>query len=121
AIRVRGVREAIAALAQAGLLTADEGRALADGHAFLTAGESRLRLERNQAVDAIDTDPDALLALARRLGYGGDDAGARAALRREHARPRAPPTPAPAPRSAPCTNVDSRRRPHSLPRRRPSG
>ncbi|HLY38951.1 MAG TPA: bifunctional [glutamate--ammonia ligase]-adenylyl-L-tyrosine phosphorylase/[glutamate--ammonia-ligase] adenylyltransferase [Candidatus Binatia bacterium] len=88
-IRVRGVREAIAALAQAGLLTGDEARSLADGHAFLTAVESRLRLERNQAIDAIDTDPDALLALARRLGYGGDDAAARAALRADHARHRA--------------------------------
>jgi glutamate-ammonia-ligase adenylyltransferase len=88
-IRVRGVREAIAALAHAGLLSGDEAHALADGHAFLTAVESRLRLEQNQAVDAIDTDPDALLALARRLGYGGDDAAARAALRADHARHRA--------------------------------
>ena len=88
-VRVRGVREAIAALARAGLLTQDEARDLADGHAFLSAVESRLRLDRNQPVDAIDTDPDALLALARRLGYGGDDAAARAALRADHARHRA--------------------------------
>jgi hypothetical protein len=46
---------------------------LAAGFAFLLDLEGRLRIERDQPVEAIDTDPGALLALARRLGYEGDD------------------------------------------------
>ena len=85
-IRSRGTAAAIGALAAAGLLPADDARALAEGYAFLHAIESRLRLERDQPVEAIDVDTDALLSLARRLGYGGTDAAAVAALRADHAR-----------------------------------
>jgi len=83
-VRARGTIAAIDALAAAGLLSADDARALADGYRFLRTVESRLRLERDQAVDAVDAS--ALATLARRLGYTGDDATVAAALRADHAR-----------------------------------
>jgi glutamate-ammonia-ligase adenylyltransferase len=84
-VRVRDTQGAIAGLAAAGVLAAADARALADGYAFLRALENRLRLERDQPVEAVDEDPAALLSLARRLGYAGDDAGAVEALRADHA------------------------------------
>jgi glutamate-ammonia-ligase adenylyltransferase len=89
ALRVPGTRAALAALAAEGLLSADDARVLGGGYDFLRALENRLRLERDQPVEALDTDPAALLPLARRLGYGGTDAEAVARLRAEHARTRA--------------------------------
>ena len=85
-IRTRGTAAAIAALAAAGLLRPEDARALAEGYAFLHAIESRLRLERDQPVEATDADGEGLLSLARRVGYGGTDAAAVAALRADHAR-----------------------------------
>ncbi len=89
ALRVPGTRAALAALAAEGLLSAEDARMLGAGYDFLRALENRLRLERDQPVEALDTDPSALLPLARRLGYGGTDAEAVARLRAEHARTRA--------------------------------
>src|SRR5262249_9321007 len=88
ALRTPSARAALDALAAAGLLPRDEAAALAARYGFLRTLESRLRLERNQPVEAMETDPAALLALARRLGYAGDDAAAIAALRADHARHR---------------------------------
>jgi len=88
-IRVRSTRAAIPELARAGLLPADEADALATGWAFLRALENRIRLERNAPVEAMEADPEALLSLARRLGYAGADAEAVAALTADHARHRA--------------------------------
>lgn len=88
-LRVRSTGDGLDALAATGLLSPDDATVLRDGHAFLRLLESRLRIERDQPVEAIDTDPEALLTLARRLGYGGDDDAARAALRADHARHRA--------------------------------
>jgi glutamate-ammonia-ligase adenylyltransferase len=89
ALQTRVTSEAIAALAHAGILPAADARALADGYAFLRTIESRIRLERDQPVEVVDGDHDAVLALARRLGYGGSDADAAAALRADHDRHRA--------------------------------
>ncbi len=86
AVRVRDTPGAITALAAAGLLPPADARALADGYAFLRALESRLRLEHNQPLEVTAADPAALRSLARRLGYGGTDAAAVAALRADHAR-----------------------------------
>jgi [glutamine synthetase] adenylyltransferase / [glutamine synthetase]-adenylyl-L-tyrosine phosphorylase len=83
-VRTRATIAAIGALAAAGLLSPDDARVLAEGHRFLRTVESRLRLERDQAVDAVDAA--ALATLARRLGYAGDDATVVAALRADHAR-----------------------------------
>jgi glutamate-ammonia-ligase adenylyltransferase len=88
-VRVRSTREALDALAATGLLPAEDARVLLEGYDFLRLVESRLRIERDQPVEAIDTDPEALLTLARRLGYDGDDDAAREALRADHARHRA--------------------------------
>jgi [glutamine synthetase] adenylyltransferase / [glutamine synthetase]-adenylyl-L-tyrosine phosphorylase len=86
ALRRRVTLDAIAALEAAGILTAEEARILRDGYRFLRLLEARLRLERDQPVEAMDDDPEALLSLARRLGYEGD--AAVAALRADHARHR---------------------------------
>jgi glutamate-ammonia-ligase adenylyltransferase len=83
-VRVRATAPAIAALAAAGLLPGADARALAAGHRFLRTVESRLRLEHDQPVDAVDAG--ALAALARRLGYEGDDATIVDALRADQAR-----------------------------------
>ena len=88
-IRVRATRAAIVELAAAGLLSADEAAALGAGWTFLRALENRLRLEHNAPVEAMESDPETLLSLARRLGYGGPDAEAVAALTADHARHRA--------------------------------
>ncbi len=88
-LRVRSTRDGLDALAATGLLAAEDATILRDGYAFLRLLESRLRIERDQPVEAIDTDPEALLTLARRLGYAGDDETAREALRADHARHRA--------------------------------
>jgi len=89
ALRVGATRPALAAAAAAGLLPADDARALLDGHAFLRALESRLRIEHDQPVEALENAPEALRALARRLGYEGSDADATARFRADHARHRA--------------------------------
>ncbi len=87
-VRTRVTREAIAQLEAAGLLPSVDARALVDGYAFLRALENRLRLDRDQPVEAMDADPESLLGLARRLGYRGSDAEAVGALRADHARHR---------------------------------
>jgi glutamate-ammonia-ligase adenylyltransferase len=84
-VRTRVTQTALAELGAAGLLAAGDVRALSAGYTFLRAVENRLRLERNQPVDALDADAEALLALARRLHYEGDDAEVVTALQRDHA------------------------------------
>ncbi len=86
AIRARDAAGALAALAAAGLLPPADARALGEGLAFLRALEGRLRLESDQPLEVASVDPVALLSLARRLGYGGTEAEAVAALRADHAR-----------------------------------
>jgi hypothetical protein len=50
------------------------------GYAFLRNFESRLRIERNQPVESAEADGEALVSLARRLGYYGADATVVSAL-----------------------------------------
>src|SRR5262249_26695647 len=87
-IRRRATREALLALAEPGLLPGSAGQVLGTGSAFLRGLGGRLRIERDQPVQALDTDPEALLGVARRLGYGGDDERAVSALQTEHERHR---------------------------------
>jgi glutamate-ammonia-ligase adenylyltransferase len=87
-LREPGTRPALDALIASGIVSKADGARLAAGYAFLRDLEGRLRIERDQPVEAIDTDPGALLGLARRLGYGGDDAAAVARVRAELARHR---------------------------------
>jgi glutamate-ammonia-ligase adenylyltransferase len=85
-VRERGTRAALAALETGGVLAADDARVLGEGYDFLRALEGRLRIERDQPVEALDTNPEALLGVGRRLGYEGEDAEVVAALRADHAR-----------------------------------
>jgi glutamate-ammonia-ligase adenylyltransferase len=87
-LRVRSTRAALDALADTGLLPADDARALREGWAFLQQLGARLRIERDQPVEALDEQPEALRGLARRLGYDGDDDAARTALLADFARHR---------------------------------
>ena len=87
-LRVRGTRDALEAIETVGLLGADDVARLRDGYDFLRALEGRLRIERDQPVEALEDDDASLVGLARRLGYAGDDAAAAAALRSDHARHR---------------------------------
>jgi glutamine synthetase adenylyltransferase len=50
------------------------------GYGFLRNIESRLRIERNQPVESAETDGEALVSLARRMGYDGADAAVVSAL-----------------------------------------
>jgi len=87
-LRQRSTRAALAALEATGFLPVADARRLREGYDFLRALESRLRIERDQPVEALDTDPEALLGVARRLGYAGPDEAAVAALRADHERHR---------------------------------
>ena len=87
-VRQRRTADALAALEQQALVPEDDAHVLAGGYAFLRTLENRLRIENDQPVEAMDTDVDALLPLARRLGYKGPDDEAVAGLRTDHLRHR---------------------------------
>jgi glutamate-ammonia-ligase adenylyltransferase len=76
-VRCRRTEEALDALRAEHLLDAEHHRTLLDGYRFLRRVESRLRIERDQAVHALDPGDPKLAALARRLGYGAPAAAAR--------------------------------------------
>lgn len=76
-LRRRNTLDALAALAEAGVLSAADTRILEQGYRFLRRLENRLRIERDQPVEALEGDAQQLTALARRMGYAGADAGAR--------------------------------------------
>ncbi|MGZ3405255.1 MAG: [protein-PII] uridylyltransferase family protein, partial [Polyangia bacterium] len=77
AVRLRATADALAALAEAGVLPAADARALGESYAFLRRLENRLRIVHDRSIQQITDRADELGALARRLGYHGDDAGAR--------------------------------------------
>jgi len=96
-VRQHSTRAALASLAYAGVLPAEEAHALQEGYAFLRALTNRLRIERDQPVEALEREGPALAAVARRLGYQGpadevaarllaDHAGHREAIRAIYAR-----------------------------------
>jgi len=66
---------ALAGLAAAGILSADEHRVLADGYLFLRTVEHHLQLKHYRQTHTLPTDGDALTHLARRLGFRGVEAG----------------------------------------------
>jgi glutamate-ammonia-ligase adenylyltransferase len=76
-LRVRPTGDAIVALAAACVLPAEEASLLADSYAFLRRLENRLRLVHDRSIHEITDRPDELDKLARRLGYHGQQAGAR--------------------------------------------
>jgi glutamate-ammonia-ligase adenylyltransferase len=76
ALRVRATADALAALEHAGVLPADDARTLAESYAFLRRLENRLRIVHDRSIQQITDRAGELDALARRLGYHGDDVGA---------------------------------------------
>src|SRR5205807_7926225 len=76
-VRARRTEEALEALRAEGILDEEHHHGLVEGYRFLRRVESRLRLERDQAVYALDRRDPKLAALARRLGYERDEAAAR--------------------------------------------
>lgn len=74
AVRLRGTIHLLDALTQSGMLPAAEARDLEESYRFLAHLENRLRIESDQAANAIPTSPERLAPIARRMGYAGADA-----------------------------------------------
>jgi glutamate-ammonia-ligase adenylyltransferase len=68
-LRRRATLKALKALHQQGILKKKEYATLADGYLFLRRLDHRLRLERDQSIDAFERDPGRLDGIARALGY----------------------------------------------------
>jgi glutamate-ammonia-ligase adenylyltransferase len=68
-LRRRETLAALTALHSKGVLKETEYRLLSDGYLFLRRLDHRLRLERDQSIDAFDADPGRLDGIARALGY----------------------------------------------------
>ena len=75
-VRCRATADALAALAAAGVLPAEDARVLAESYAFLRRLENRLRIVKDRSIQEITDRPGELETLARRLGYHGAGAGA---------------------------------------------
>ncbi len=75
AVRQPGTLEALAALAACGKLRREDAAQLREGYLFLRRVESRQRLVHGRPLQHLPTRGRPLLLLARRLGYGGPDAG----------------------------------------------
>jgi glutamate-ammonia-ligase adenylyltransferase len=76
-IRQRATLSALQALRACGVLPEDDFEMLSRGYRFLRTLENRLRIERDQPVEALESGNEQLTSLARRLGYAGEDAAAR--------------------------------------------
>jgi [glutamine synthetase] adenylyltransferase / [glutamine synthetase]-adenylyl-L-tyrosine phosphorylase len=70
-LRRRGTLEALNTLRDEGILNREEYRILSDGYLFLRRLDHRLRLERDQSIDAFEADPERLQSIAQALGYNG--------------------------------------------------
>ena len=75
AVRRPGTLEALEALAGGGQAPPGGRRPLREGYLFLRRVENRQRLVHGRALQHLPTRGRPLLLLARRLGYGGPDAG----------------------------------------------
>jgi glutamate-ammonia-ligase adenylyltransferase len=79
-LRRRETLAALKALHSANILPVSEYRLLADGYLFLRRLDHRLRLERDQSIDAFEAEPGRVDGIAKALGYGeGAKAGQRSA------------------------------------------
>jgi len=72
-LRARNTRALLAALQDSGLVEAADAASVADNFHFLARLENRLRIESDQPAWAVPTEHDALLPLARRMGFQGED------------------------------------------------
>ena len=68
-LRRRGTLEALQALYRGKILKRDDYRLLSGGYLFLRRLDHRLRLERDQSIDAFEAEPGRLDGIARALGY----------------------------------------------------
>jgi len=85
-IRSRNTLDALDRLSMNGFLSADDYRTLADGYVFLRTIEHHLQMMHYRQTHALPDDEQALVHLARRLGFGGDEAGERFLTRYEQHR-----------------------------------
>jgi glutamate-ammonia-ligase adenylyltransferase len=69
-LRQRETLEALKALHEENILRRGEYALLADGYLFLRRLDHRLRLERDQSIDAFEASPGRLEGIAKALGYG---------------------------------------------------
>jgi [glutamine synthetase] adenylyltransferase / [glutamine synthetase]-adenylyl-L-tyrosine phosphorylase len=76
-IRTGSTPDALRRLREAGLLGEADLRALAEGYDFLRRVELRLRIVHDYAIDHLPEEGPALAQLARRMGFGGPEAGQR--------------------------------------------
>ncbi|HUK65354.1 MAG TPA: bifunctional [glutamate--ammonia ligase]-adenylyl-L-tyrosine phosphorylase/[glutamate--ammonia-ligase] adenylyltransferase [Anaeromyxobacteraceae bacterium] len=76
-IRSPSTPDALSSLREVGLLREGSYRALARGYEFLRRLDLRLRIVHDYTVDHLPRPGSALAQLARRLGYHGEDPGAR--------------------------------------------
>lgn len=70
-LRRRGTVDALKALHDEKFLKGDEYRLLSEGYLFLRRLDHRLRLERDQSIDAFEAEPGRLDGIAKALGYDG--------------------------------------------------
>lgn len=73
-LRQRETLKALRALHEEKILKSSEYRLLSDGYLFLRHLDHRLRLERDQSIDAFEAEPGRLDSIAKALGYNGDQA-----------------------------------------------
>jgi glutamate-ammonia-ligase adenylyltransferase len=73
ALRARSTRALLGALHDTGLVASADAASMADNFYFLAQLENRLRIESDQPAWAVPTDHAALLPLARRMGFQGDE------------------------------------------------
>jgi glutamate-ammonia-ligase adenylyltransferase len=73
AVRQRETLAALKALEAAKVLKPREYELLADGYQFLRQLDHRLRLERDQSIDAFDAEPSRLDGIAKALGYNSNE------------------------------------------------
>ena len=76
-IRSRNTLDALDRLSTSELLSADDYRVLADGYVFLRTIEHHLQMMHYRQTHALPDDEEALIHLARRLGFSGSEAGQR--------------------------------------------
>jgi glutamate-ammonia-ligase adenylyltransferase len=70
-LRRRGTVDALKALHDEKFLKGEEYRLLSQGYLFLRRLDHRLRLERDQSIDAFEAEPGRLDGIAKALGYAG--------------------------------------------------
>jgi glutamate-ammonia-ligase adenylyltransferase len=68
-LRQRQTLEALKALRDAKVLKPAEYHLLTDGYLFLRRLDHRLRLERDQSIDAFEAEPGRIDGIAKSLGY----------------------------------------------------